>query len=147
MSDSLQPPRLLCPWDSPGKNTGLGWHFLLQGISPTQESYPGLLHCRLGLASRLTSEEMLRTITIQITRRMIIPSCRGQHSIASKGYQDLGHGLGCKSECGHLIQQALAAGRRPVRSPRPQTEPELGMRKTEEKSGIAGSRRDVRTTV
>ena len=25
-----QPTRLLCPWDSPGKNTGLGYHFLLQ---------------------------------------------------------------------------------------------------------------------
>ena len=32
--------------DSPGKNTGVGCHFLLQGISPTQESNPGLLHCR-----------------------------------------------------------------------------------------------------
>ena len=36
----------LCPWDSPGKNTGVGCHFLLQGIFPTQESNPGLLHCR-----------------------------------------------------------------------------------------------------
>ena len=27
-----------CPWDSPGKNTGVGCHFLLQGILPTQES-------------------------------------------------------------------------------------------------------------
>ena len=27
----LQPTRLLCPWDFPGKNTGVGWHFLLQG--------------------------------------------------------------------------------------------------------------------
>ena len=26
----LQPARLLCPWDSPGKNTGVGCHFLLQ---------------------------------------------------------------------------------------------------------------------
>ena len=25
----LQPTRLLCPWDSPGKNTGVGCHFLL----------------------------------------------------------------------------------------------------------------------
>ena len=35
MSDSVrphrqQPTRLLCPWDSPGKNTGVGCHFLLQ---------------------------------------------------------------------------------------------------------------------
>ena len=38
--------RFLYPWDSPGKNTGMGCHFLLQGASPTQESNPGLLHCR-----------------------------------------------------------------------------------------------------
>ena len=28
----LQPARLLCPWDSPGKNTGVGCHFLHHGI-------------------------------------------------------------------------------------------------------------------
>ena len=36
----------LCPWDSPGKNTGVGCHSLLQGIFPSQESNPSLLHCR-----------------------------------------------------------------------------------------------------
>ena len=41
-----QPNRLHHPWDSPGKNTGVGCHFLLQGIFPTQELNPGLLHCR-----------------------------------------------------------------------------------------------------
>ena len=30
------PARLLCPWDSPGKNTSMDCHFLLQGIFPTQ---------------------------------------------------------------------------------------------------------------
>ena len=30
------PTRLLCPWDSPGKNTGVGCHALLQGIFPAQ---------------------------------------------------------------------------------------------------------------
>ena len=34
----LWPARLLCPWDSPGKNTGVGCHALLQGIFPTQGS-------------------------------------------------------------------------------------------------------------
>ena len=34
----LQPARLLHPGDSPGKNTGVGGHVLLQGIFPTQES-------------------------------------------------------------------------------------------------------------
>ena len=39
-------PELLCPWDSPGKNTGLGCHSLLQGIFMTQGLNPCLLHCR-----------------------------------------------------------------------------------------------------
>ena len=32
----LQAPRFLCPWNSPSKNTGVGCHFLLQGIFPIQ---------------------------------------------------------------------------------------------------------------
>ena len=51
MSDSLWlhevgPARLLCPWNSPGKNTGVGCHALLQGTFPTQGSNQGLLHWR-----------------------------------------------------------------------------------------------------
>ena len=42
----LWPARLLCPWNSPGKNTGVGCHSLLQGIFPTQGWNPGLPHCR-----------------------------------------------------------------------------------------------------
>ena len=38
----LEPTRLLCPWDSSGKNTGVGCHFLLQEIFPTRESNPVL---------------------------------------------------------------------------------------------------------
>ena len=53
MSDSLwhhglQLTRLLCPGDSPDKNTGVGCHILLQGIFPTQGPNPYdlcLLHC------------------------------------------------------------------------------------------------------
>ena len=37
-------PPILCPWDSPGKNTGVGCHFLLQRIFLTQGSNPHLLH-------------------------------------------------------------------------------------------------------
>ena len=50
MSDSVQPhrrqpTRLLCPWDSPGKNTGVGCRFLLQCMkvksqSEVAQSYP-----------------------------------------------------------------------------------------------------------
>ena len=43
MSDSVrphrqQPTRLPCPWDSPGKNTGVGCHFLLQWMKVKSES-------------------------------------------------------------------------------------------------------------
>ena len=38
-----QPVRLLCPWNFPGKNTGGGCHFLLQGIFPRQGLKPRLL--------------------------------------------------------------------------------------------------------
>ena len=37
---------LLCLWNSPGKNTGVGSHSLLQRIFLTQGSNLGLLHCR-----------------------------------------------------------------------------------------------------
>ena len=40
----MQPIRLLCPWDSSGKNTGVGCHFLLQGIFWTQALNLHLLH-------------------------------------------------------------------------------------------------------
>ena len=46
VSDSLWPHELYSPWNSPGKDTGMGNPFLLQGIFPTQGSNPGLLHCR-----------------------------------------------------------------------------------------------------
>ena len=47
-SDSLWPhglylARLLCPWNFPGKNPGVGCHFLLQGVIPTQGSNLSLL--------------------------------------------------------------------------------------------------------
>ena len=38
--------RLLCSWNSPGKNNGVDYHFFLQGIFLTQGSNPGLLRCR-----------------------------------------------------------------------------------------------------
>ena len=44
MDSSLQ--QALCPWDFLGESTGVGCHFLLQGIFPTQASNPGLPHCR-----------------------------------------------------------------------------------------------------
>ena len=42
----MQPTRLHCPWKSPGKNTGVCSHYLLQRIFPIQGSNLGLLNCR-----------------------------------------------------------------------------------------------------
>ena len=54
----LQPARILCPWDSPGENTGMGCHALLQEIFPTSGIkliYP----LSPALASRLFTTEPL----------------------------------------------------------------------------------------
>ena len=44
----LQPAVLPCPWDFPGKNTGVGFHCLLQGIVLTQGSHLCLLNWQVG---------------------------------------------------------------------------------------------------
>ena len=49
----------LCPWNSPGKSTGVGCHFLLQGIFPTQGLNLGLLHYRQILYHWATREALL----------------------------------------------------------------------------------------
>ena len=54
VSDSLQPhglqhSRPLCPWDSPGKNTGVGCHALLQGIfKPRNQNHVSCVSCITG---------------------------------------------------------------------------------------------------
>ena len=56
----LQSARLLCPWDSPGKNTAMGSHSFLQEIFPTQGSNSGLLHWQV---DSLTFEPPEKTIS------------------------------------------------------------------------------------
>ena len=80
MSDSLQrhglqPTRPLCPWDFPGKSTGVGCHFLLQGIFPTQGLNPGLPHCRqmLYCLSHQGGSHFYIFIIIIFSDQMIIP--------------------------------------------------------------------------
>ena len=80
VSDSLwpsepQPARLLCPWESPGKNTGVGCHALLQGIVPTQGSNLRLLHLlpwQLGSLPRASLCSGARVyLFLHITHRMV----------------------------------------------------------------------------
>ena len=57
--------------DSPGKNIGVDWHALLQGIFPSQRSNPGLLFCRW--------------ILYHLSHQGSLNHCRGQ-PIPSQGY-------------------------------------------------------------
>ena len=66
MSDSLQPhglypTRLLCPWDSPGKNTGVGCHLLLQCMKVTN------------LGSILESRDITLPTKVCIVKAMVYP--------------------------------------------------------------------------
>ena len=45
VSNSMWPNGLYSPWNSPGRNTGMGSHLLLQEIFPTLGLNPGLPHC------------------------------------------------------------------------------------------------------
>ena len=52
--------------DFPGKNTGVGCHFLLQGIFPTQGLNPGLPHCRRTLY-QLRTREATNQVSVQFS--------------------------------------------------------------------------------
>ena len=99
MAKSLQsrgpyPARLLCPWDSPGKNTGVGCHALLQGIFPTQGLNPGLLHYRQILyhLSHQENPSILEWVAYSFTKGSSRPWSRTQVScIAGRFFYHLSH--------------------------------------------------------
>ena len=64
--------RLLCPWDSPGKTTGVGGHALLQGTFPTQglnPCLPRLLHQRQILYCWATGEAQSSNVVSTICQQ------------------------------------------------------------------------------
>ena len=63
----LKPARILCSWDSPGKNTRVGCFVLLQGIFPMQGSNPGFPHFR----------QILYRLSHQPFHSPLSPSSRG----------------------------------------------------------------------
>ena len=82
--------RLFHPWDFPGKHTGVGCHFPLQEIFPTQGLNPGLPHCR----------QMLYHLSHQRKPRQCIK--KQGHSFADKGPYSQSYGFpvvmyGCES--------------------------------------------------
>ena len=69
----VAPTELLCPWDSPGKNTAVGCQVLLQGIFPTQVSNPGLLcllHWQAGSLPLVPPGSLRDTYTHLISRAL-----------------------------------------------------------------------------
>ena len=61
----LEPTRILCPWNSPGKNTGAGCHSLLKGLFPTQGLSLGPLPCRQ-ILYRLSRQGSVSIVALQI---------------------------------------------------------------------------------
>ena len=61
------PPGFSVHEESPGKNTGVGCHALLQGLFPTQGSNPGLPHCRWILYSLSHHEWTIYSISLSFT--------------------------------------------------------------------------------
>ena len=70
----LQPARLLCPWDFPGKDTGVSCHCLLQGIFPTQGSIP--IFCIAGIF-----------FIAEPSGKLKVPPTRGKSRNLGKGKQ------------------------------------------------------------
>ena len=73
-SQRLPPTGLLCPWNSPGKNTGVGCHFLLQGVFPMQGSNLRLLcllHRQVDSLPLLPLGSRNKTIKSKITDNII----------------------------------------------------------------------------
>ena len=68
----LWPIRLLCPWDFPGKNTGVGCHVLLQGIFLTQVLNPRLLLSSAFFITSATWEAQKCSIFLHVENKVII---------------------------------------------------------------------------
>ena len=69
----LQPSRLLYPWDSPGKNTGVGCHAHLQGIFLTQGSNLHLTSLALAGGFFTTKRPLEAPITNKCTQLLFLP--------------------------------------------------------------------------
>ena len=87
----LQPSRLLCPWDFPGKNTGVGCHFLLQGTVLTQGSNLCFLHWQAG---SFASEPPKKPILYTLPRvKQLVGSCLQHKELSSVLHENLEGGM------------------------------------------------------
>ena len=84
----LSPPGSSLHGDSPGRNTGVGCHALLQGIFPTQGSNPDLPHCRriLYQLSHQGRPRILEWVTYPFSRGSSRPRNRSRVSYTAGGF-------------------------------------------------------------
>ena len=92
-SDSLWPHglQLVCPWNSSGKNIGVGCHFLLHGIFPTKGLNPGLPNCRQILYCQSHQGSPLRVLDGHENWQKTVKQCpkiwSGRKCILGQGFQ------------------------------------------------------------
>ena len=88
VSDSLWPPGLYSPWNSPGQDTGVSSCSLLQGIFPNHGSNPGLPHCRqiLYQLSYQVSPGILELVAYPFSRGSSWPRTRTRVSCIASGF-------------------------------------------------------------
>ena len=110
MSDSVQPhrrqpTRLRSPWDSPGKNTGVGCHFLLQRMKVKSESEVAQLCLTLsdpmdwslpgssahGVFQEYWNHKNLRYLNKANTQSQLIATHNGRDPCAENTYQASRH--------------------------------------------------------
>ena len=113
MADSLHlhgllPTRLLCPWDSPSKNTGVGFHSLLQRIFPTQGS-----NLHLSLASPALASGFFTTSTTWEAPSM--------HAMESKNISWVMNWYLLKEKCSSAAYATMCPGDNARRSTRRST--------------------------
>ena len=115
----LQPARLFCPWNVPGKNTGVGCHFLLQGIFWTQRLNPHLLSLLHWLENSLPLSHLGRPIKQELLTEKKCTTYKLRIVFYLVHFEDLSPG-GSLSDC-------------------PEEEPEdIGVFKTETSQNIKG---------
>ena len=99
----LQPSRLLCPWDFPGKSTGVGSHILLHGIFPTQGLNPGLPSCKQMLY-RLSHQGNAK---VKVSKAGNIPFLNRKHKIKTAQFSTSPRKktrVWCEQSNGHTFQ-------------------------------------------
>ena len=105
----LQPTRFLCLWDFPGKDTGVVFHFLLQGIFPTQGLNLGLLYCRQ-ILHRLSYQGLILACYSFNLKNLLIESLKYVHrqSYVTPWQQRL---FSVQFSCVHLFATPWTAAR------------------------------------